>query len=387
MSLQCEVCSRKFPTNASLYIHKQTQHNKPTLLIMNHDHNEKKKRSNNSDRPSSKKLKIDPQNDDGLEIVDEFNDNDEDVEYESVDEYVDDSQDDDKLEVVDEVEDDGQDDKDLDRTNEVEDDGQDDQNLIITDRFDRPNNRKKKIDYKILYENCTKRSNKLKAKIKRMARSYKNLQNDRIKIQRDFNEKMTKLKKVHEKQMNDLETLKDVECKDKIDEYQHKFQDKITEMEINHKKAINDLESECEDKIKKLTDHINSLQDDETSFNSLTDAIFNCTTMEEIFEIQNLIKNHQIDIVIERHLKTLQNIFLSLSFGILPICQPQRKKVTDKQRSIVEKIQSSSGNTAKRLIKSNREDVTNLFSIINDSLKLARNSYNKYGTDVGNDSI
>ena len=46
-----------------------------------------------------------------------------------------------------------------------------------------------------------KRINKLKAKIKRMARSYKNLQNDRIKIQKDFNEKMSQLKKVHEKQM------------------------------------------------------------------------------------------------------------------------------------------------------------------------------------------
>ena len=98
--------------------------------------------------------------------------------------------------------------------------------------------------------------------------------------------------------------------------------------------------------------------------------------MEEIFELQNLIKNHQIDILFQRHLKTLQNILLSLSFCILPICQPQREKVTDKQRNLVEKIQSSSGNTAKRLIKSNREDVTNLFSIINDSLKLARNSYN-----------
>ena len=226
-----------------------------------------------------------------------------------------------------------------------------------------------------------KRSNKLKDKIKRITRiSYKNRKNDKIKMQKEFNVKVTNLKKVHEKQMNDLEILKDEECKDKIETYEQKIKDTITEMEIKHKKALDDLESESEEKIKKLTDHINSLQDDESDFNSLTDAIFNCTTMEEIFEIQNLIENHQIDVVIERHLKTLQNIFLSLSFGILPICQPQRNKVTDKQRSLVKKIQTTSGNTAKSLIKSNREDVTNLFSIIHDSLKLARNSYNKYGT-------
>ena len=379
MSLQCEVCSRKFATNASLYIHKQTQHNKPTLLIKNHDHSKKRKIKEGSDNSSNKKSKLDPQNDNRLEVVDEYENDENDT-------YSDDSQDNDKLEVIDEIENDDQDDKDLEIVDEVEDDTQDyddqnDEKLKITDRYDRPSKDKKKIDYKVLYENCMKRSNKLKDKIKRITRiSYKNRKNDKIKMQKEFNVKVTNLKKVHEKQMNDLEILKDGECKDKIEIYEQKIKDTITEMEIKHKKALDDLESESEEKIKKLTDHINSLQDDESDFNSLTDAIFNCTTMEEIFEIQNLIENHQIDVVIERHLKTLQNIFLSLSFGILPICQPQRNKVTDKQRSLVKKIQTTSGNTAKSLIKSNREDVTNLFSIIHDSLKLARNSYNKYGT-------
>ena len=86
-------------------------------------------------------------------------------------------------------------------------------------------------------------------------------------------------------------------------------------MQTNPKKEIDGLESECEDKIKKLTDHIKSLQDDDSTLNSLIDAIFNCMTMEEIFEIQNLIKNHQLDNVVQRHLKTLQNLLLGLSYG------------------------------------------------------------------------
>ena len=231
-----------------------------------------------------------------------------------------------------------------------------------------------------MYENCLKRSNRLKSKLKTIIKkSYKDRKNEKIKIQKQFNEKLSKIKKFHEKQMEDLENLKDEQCKDKLNEFQTKCQNKITELQINHKKEIDDLESECEDKIKKLTDHIKSLQDDDETVNSLTNAIFNCTTMEEIFEIQNLIENHQIDIVVQKHLKTIQNLLLSLSFGILPICQPQRDKVTEKQKNLVEKIQSTSGHTAKRLIKSNRDDITNLFSIIDDSLKLARNSYNKYG--------
>ena len=102
--------------------------------------------------------------------------------------------------------------------------------------------------------------------------------------------------------------------------------------------------------------------------------------MEEIFEIQKLIKNNQIDVIIQRHLNTLQDLFLSLSHGVLPICQPQRSRVTSNQRKLVEKIQSSSGSVAKRVIKENKDSITNLFMIIDDSLKLARNSYNKYGT-------
>ena len=95
--------------------------------------------------------------------------------------------------------------------------------------------------------------------------------------------------------------------------------------------------------------------------------------MEEIFEIQNLIENHQIDVVIQRHLKTLQNRFFSLSFGILPICQPQREKITDRQRKLVENIQSVSASCAKGLLNQNRQDLINLFVIIKDSLKLASN--------------
>jgi hypothetical protein len=100
--------------------------------------------------------------------------------------------------------------------------------------------------------------------------------------------------------------------------------------------------------------------------------------MEEIFKIQRLVESHQMDVVIRDHLETLQNLFLSLSYGVLPICQPQRKKVTDNQRDLVERIQTASKPTAKRLLVANKDQVVNLFSIIKDSIKLARNSYNKY---------
>ena len=68
------------------------------------------------------------------------------------------------------------------------------------------------------------------------------------------------------------------------------------------------------------------------------EAIFNCTTLGEIFEIENLIKSQRINELQDRHYKTLKNICLSLSYGILPICQPQRNTITESQRKLVEKI-------------------------------------------------
>lgn len=129
-----------------------------------------------------------------------------------------------------------------------------------------------------------------------------------------------------------------------------------------------------------LQQHIKSLEADDLDINPLVKAIFNCTSMDEIFKIQKLVENHQMDEVIENHLPTLQNLFLSLSFGILPICQPQRQRVSDAQRKLVNKIQTGTRTSAKKLLNENRGQIANLFSIIKDSIKLARSSFNRFNS-------
>ena len=54
-------------------------------------------------------------------------------------------------------------------------------------------------------------------------------------------------------------------------------------------------------------------------------------------------------------------------------------RFSERERELVGKIQNSSFNTAKGILKENREEIANLFSIIEDSLNLARNSFNRYG--------
>ena len=404
MDLRCNICGRTFPTNASLYLHKQT-HN-PSLVLLNHDHDQdgnsggepdpqldpeleiiddykfvpgtRKRYRDSIPKDSriplpSKKKKPSPQLDSGLEIIDEYPKPDKggvDDDFQIVDEYIDDDYGDEQL-----------------------DDG-----LEIVDSYV-----DKKLDYKAMYERCIKDSNRLKYKFKkhletvnrrckaeiarRVKEAFEKYSNELHGLRRKHQTEIEQLKKFHEKQMADLENLKDEQCNDKLADMHKQCQIEIDKIKDKHQKELAELEDDCTEKLKILNDQIRSMQEDDENLSGLTKAIFNCTTMEEIFEIQRLVKNHRIDLVVQNHLKTLQNLFLSLSYGVLPICQPQRDRVTNSQRRLVEQIQTASRPTARRLMNENRNDVVNLFTIINDSLKLARNSYNRYGAATVNRGV
>ena len=181
-----------------------------------------------------------------------------------------------------------------------------------------------------------------------------------IENEKKCNEKILQMDKIH---------------KTEIDSMNEKFEDEMKAKDIEFEA----MEKDFRRKIDMLNNHLQSEQEDDEYLTPLAHAIFNCTSMEEIFEIKNLIESYRVNELTNKHYKTLQNMFLSLSYGILPICQPQRDTITDSQRELVGKIQNSSLNITKKLLKENREEVANLFSIIEDSLNLARNSFNRYG--------
>ena len=181
-----------------------------------------------------------------------------------------------------------------------------------------------------------------------------------IKIEKTCEDKLSKIDKVH---------------KIEVDNLTEKFEDEMKEKE----KQFEAMEKDFKTKIDMLHKHLRSEQEDEDYLTPLAGAIFNCTSMEEIFEIKNLIERFKVDELTDKHYKTLQNMFLSLSYGVLPICQPQRDTITDTQRELVGKIQNSSFNAVKDILNKNRKEIANLFTIIEDSLKLARNSFNRYG--------
>jgi hypothetical protein len=363
MNLQCDKCGKSYPTNAALYQHKNLAHPEPKLMLVNHSHgsspsSNKRPRSYNIDYPKAKKQELLPP------VTKHSHPKEKPRDYEikpNPTPQKDDGQADDNLRIVDSYNDDGQTDEGLQVIDSYDNDGQSDDGLTVVDSIDR-------VDYKQLYENCLA---------------------SKKRVENVCQRKLLDLKKKHEEKTNALkEDYRDKlrrfgdQMKAEYDERIEKMQDThgraIKDLKEAHDKAMEDFERECKKKIKLLSDQLQAIKDDDDDLSSLTKAIFNCTTMEEIFKIQKLINNHQIDELIQNHLPTLQNLLLSLSFGILPICQPQRDQVTNEQRRVVEQLQTASPSNAKNILRNKRGDVINLFTIIKDSIKLARDTYNRY---------
>ena len=175
-----------------------------------------------------------------------------------------------------------------------------------------------------------------------------------------------------------------VELREKFDEIsrvQEDHQKEIFELKAAHMNEKNRLEEEWTAEIKCLNNQIQAIKDGEEDTGDLTKAIFNISAIREIIEIQQLIKNYKINEVLQDHLPTLKNILLGLSSGVLPLCQPQRSKVTDEQRMLVERLQSTmKSSAAKRILQNKEAEIIRLFEIIKYSLKLAVSSFNRFST-------
>ena len=363
MNLQCDRCGKSYPTNAALYQHKNLAHPEPKLMLVNHSHgastsSNKRPRSYNTPYPKAKKQELLPP------ITKHSHPTDKPRDYEIKPNPIPntyDGQADDNLKIIDSYDDDGQGDEGLQVIDSYDNDGQSDDGLTVVDSIDT-------IDYKKLYENCLQSKKRLEDVCQRKL----------LDLKKKHEEKTNSLKEDYRDKLREFGNQMKVEYEERVDKIRESHSKAIKDLKDAHDKAMEDFERECKKKIKFFSDQLQAIKDDDEDLSSLTKSIFNCTTMEEIFQIQKLINNHQIDTLIQNHLPTLQNLLLSLSFGILPICQPQRDQVTNEQRRVVEQLQTASPSNAKNILRNKRGDVINLFTIIKDSIKLARDTYNRY---------
>ena len=166
------------------------------------------------------------------------------------------------------------------------------------------------VNNKILYEKCLA---ELKAQTE-------NIKIEISKIKKECGHDIIKIKKKFKKR--ELALKKEIKAQKK------RYDENMKEMKTFHSNNMTILKEK-----------IKLLDAEDASFKPLSDAIFNCISIEEIFKIKRLLKQHRIEEVLEKHLETLQALFLSLSYGVIPICQPQRDVVTDYQRNLIEMIE------------------------------------------------
>ena len=179
------------------------------------------------------------------------------------------------------------------------------------------------------------------------------------KLKKQFEEHVAKRNKEFEEKENQL--------KKELDEHKKHYQGNM-----------NEIENHYQNQLKLLQEKIKSMEENKASFKPLSDAIFNCITIEEIFKIKKLVRNRDFDELIKNHLDTLQKLFLSLSYGVIPICQPQREVLTENQKKLIEKIETSAPSKAKQLIMQNRSEIVTIFDIIDQSLELAAVAYDRF---------
>ena len=216
--------------------------------------------------------------------------------------------------------------------------------------------------YKQKYEQCLEDKQEMKFKYKKLNDKF----DESLKTNTDLQNSMQSLKSEHEESRRNL-----------VNECEKKLQD----LRDKHENELKKIDEETRDKISHYQNQIKALEENDTEKSSLSKLFYSCTTMEEIFEMKKLIENHQIDLLLKRHVKTLQKLLISLSMGILPICQPQRERLTGRQKELISKIQSGNSSSVKKIVNENRSEVVSLFEIIKDSIKLARSSYNKLEAD------
>ena len=151
---------------------------------------------------------------------------------------------------------------------------------------------------------------------------------------------------------------------------------------------LNNEKRDYKDKIKFLQKHIAEFDKDSPRFNNISKALFNCISIGEMNKLRKLFKEKKYsEIYKEENVKIIQKIFIGLNNGVIPICNPQSTVITDAQRDIVERMEDSSTNKAKKLLMENMELIVELFDIVDNSIKMVVDLYYQYGSKDEDDQF
>ena len=191
------------------------------------------------------------------------------------------------------------------------------------------------------------------------------------------------------------------ECNKMISFYKKKVQqleneNNAPEVEISSFSPANTAEKmELQDEIKKLirdkqylatqlntiTKNNKDLSRGYFPYTEVTRKIYNCISIQEISHLRNLFRRNKWDEIIKpNNIAVILRLITSVDNDAVPICNPQTSNITSQQRHFIHTLKSSSPNNALNIIQNNQSSIESLFKILDQSLRMMVNLFNKYGS-------
>ena len=200
---------------------------------------------------------------------------------------------------------------------------------------------------------------------------------------------------LHKKELNDImenvyKTQIIQKMKKDVTTLEQKHKIKLAEICKKHNKSMKEMEIKYKKNKRKLSQQVSEsdgFNEDQKIVSKLTKSINTLASMKKIQEIQRLMGKGDLNKVLTKYFTTFKNILLGLTHGVIPLCQSQRDQVTNSQRKLVQKLQFSTKQAAMKTLSGKHSEIIKLFKIVNNSIHLVHNSYNKYDSAQVFDSI
>ena len=116
-------------------------------------------------------------------------------------------------------------------------------------------------------------------------------------------------------------------------------------------------------------------------YTEVTKKIYNCISIQEISQLRNLFRRNKWDEIIKsKNIAVILRLIVGVDNDAIPICNPQTSSITSEQRELTHTLKTSSPSDALNIIRSNRSSIESLFKILDQSLRMMVNLFNKYGS-------
>ena len=112
----------------------------------------------------------------------------------------------------------------------------------------------------------------------------------------------------------------------------------------------------------------------------MTRKIYNCISIQEISHLRNLFRKNKWDEIIKpNNIAVILHLITGVDNDAVSICNPQTSKITSRQRHLIHSLKSSSSD-ALNIIQNNQSSIESLFKILDQSLRMMVNLFNKYSS-------